>query len=409
MAKSLTTLKSTIIGVGSTAPLYSIAVTIGLVVALVGQWTPLAMALALIPMLCISFCMGRLDALIKDQGTVYRWGSEALGRLTGFAGGWMLALSGIFVLSSLAQVAVDYGLQLVGVEPSVLSTIIAGTIVLCIFGLISSREIEFGSKIQTVMIVVQMLGLLLAGWAIFTSEQREIVAPELTLSGMVHAILLGLFIYWGWDSTFSLTEESEDKVPAKASLISLVILVISYVSIGALFAFKGSAEEVFESSPLILIGLTVSALSSIQTTMIPASRGMMSMARRNDLPAQFNARTFSTWFVAVAAILWLVFMTLISRDIFEDSISAISIYIAGYYLMTAVACFILIKDIKTRLISALGAILMGAALVITAFDVFAVDYGATSFAGVGGVGLIAGLSLILLFPVYGLIRLKVKK
>ena len=50
-------------------------------------------------------------------------------------------------------------------------------------------------------------------------------------------MLLGVFIYWGWDSGVAVNEESEDPAegPGKAAVISTLLLVVIYliVSTGA--------------------------------------------------------------------------------------------------------------------------------------------------------------------------------
>ena len=52
---------------------------------------------------------------------------------------------------------------------------------------------------------------------------------------LVVALLLAVFIYWGWDSGVAVNEESEDPAegPGKAAVISTILLVLIYVVVSA--------------------------------------------------------------------------------------------------------------------------------------------------------------------------------
>src|SRR2546422_11321236 len=70
---------SVVIGVASTAPGYSLAASLGLVIAAVGLQAPAIMWIAFIPMLLVAtayYCMNRVD---PDCGTTFSWASRALG------------------------------------------------------------------------------------------------------------------------------------------------------------------------------------------------------------------------------------------------------------------------------------------------------------------------------------------
>ena len=63
---------------------------------------------------------------------------------------------------------------------------------------------------------------------------------------LVVALLLAVFIYWGWDSGVAVNEESEDPAegPGKAAVMSTILLVLIYVVVSAAAqAFHGSASS----------------------------------------------------------------------------------------------------------------------------------------------------------------------
>ena len=96
---------------------------------------------------------------------------------------------------------------------------------------------------------------------------------------------------------------------------------------------------------IVLFAVATSAIASTQTTIIPASRTGLSMARRHALPARFGrihpqhqTPDVSTWWVAVIAIVWYVGIYQVSANALFDSLSALALLIAFYYALTGVAC-----------------------------------------------------------------------
>ena len=74
-----------VIGVASTAPAYSLAATLGLIVAAVGLKSPLVAVLAFIPMLLVSIGYSELNKADPDCGTTFTWGTRTFGPKVG---GW---------------------------------------------------------------------------------------------------------------------------------------------------------------------------------------------------------------------------------------------------------------------------------------------------------------------------------
>jgi amino acid transporter len=101
---------------------------------------------------------------------------------------------------------------------------------------------------------------------------------------------------------------------------------------------------------VVLLAVATSAIASTQTTIIPASRTGLSMARRGALPRRFASispehRTpdVSTWWVAAVGIAWYVGVGLISENALYDSITGLSLLIALYYALTGLACAVFFR------------------------------------------------------------------
>lgn len=185
---------------------------------------------------------------------------------------------------------------------------------------------------------------------------------------MLAGVLLGVFIYWGWESAVNLSEESKDssRAPGLAGLASTLILLITYIAVAvALVAFLGldrverfgdnarvlavggNAVLGSDLGKLLIIAVIVSGLSSAQTTILPGSRTSLSMAAAGALPRAFArihprylTPAFGTIVVGALATVWYVPSRLISENFLFDSLSALSLLIAFYYGLTGLACAI---------------------------------------------------------------------
>ena len=99
---------SVVIGVASTAPAYSLAATLGLIIALVGLQAPSIVLLAFIPILFVAIGYQQLNKAAPDCGTTFTWATKAFGPRSGWMGGWGIIAADVLVMASLAQVAGQY-------------------------------------------------------------------------------------------------------------------------------------------------------------------------------------------------------------------------------------------------------------------------------------------------------------
>src|SRR6201993_722841 len=99
---------SVVIGVASTAPAYSLAATLGFIVAVVGLGAPVTALLAFVPIFLTSIGYSELNKADPDCGTTFTWAARAFGPKTGWFGGWAIVVADVLVMASLAQVAGQY-------------------------------------------------------------------------------------------------------------------------------------------------------------------------------------------------------------------------------------------------------------------------------------------------------------
>ena len=93
-----------VIGLASTSPAYSLAAIIGALVALVGVYAPGVLLASFVPMLLIASAFYYLNRVDPDCGTTFSWVTRAMGPWLGWIGGWAIAMTGVLVVGSLADV-----------------------------------------------------------------------------------------------------------------------------------------------------------------------------------------------------------------------------------------------------------------------------------------------------------------
>ncbi len=389
------------IGLDSTAPAYSLAAVVGIIVATVGLQAPAVMLVAFVPIFLTSLAFFSLNRVEPDCGTTFCWVTHALGPFPGWVAGWAVSITGILVVGSLADVAASYTFILVGWDsaagsPVAVAALAVGYIALSVMVTVIGTELS--GRVQVVMVVLQIGALLLlsvvalarvlAGDGPDTAVVPSLswlnpfdVAPGALATGLLTAV----FIYWGWESSVNVNEETTGPLttPGRAAMASTVILLGTYLLVA--FAVQGwfgtTVGEDYNDdiavladlatpvlgSPLdrlVVLAVLVSALAATQTTILPASRTTLSMAARRAVPRLFGAvhpRFGTPWLgtiaIGVLATAWYVPLKFLSENFLFDTITALGLMIAFYYAATGYAAVVFFR---CRLLRSVGdALLLG--------------------------------------------------
>lgn len=456
-------LSSVVVGVASTAPAYSLAASLGYVVlvangdGIVGVKAPSIMLLAFLPMYFIAVAYAELNKAEPDCGTTFTWAARAFGPKAGWMGGWGIIVACVIVMANLAQIAGSYTFLLLGADSladSVLWSTVAGVLWIAIMTYICYRGLELSARIQYCLLGIELVVLVFfAGYALVrvlgANPPEGSLTPSLswlwpsgvTVSALVSALLIAVFIYWGWDSAVSVNEETKDptKTPGRAAVLSTVLLLATYALVSiAMVAFAGVGEsgiglgnednaddifaalgaEVFGSSAfgrlmevLLVVTVLTSASASTQTTILPTARTALSMAAYQAFPRRFAgihprflSPSTSTLWMGGVSILFYVGLTLVSENILADTIAAVGLLIAFYYGLTGFACVWFYRRTLTSsfrnfvmrgLFPLLGGLSLLGAFLIAGYEYADPEYGYTSLAGIGGVFVLGIGSLLL--------------
>lgn len=433
-----------IIGIASTAPAYSLAAVLAIVVVEVGVQAPAVLLASFVPMFLIASAFYYMNRADPDCGTSFSWITRAMGPGMGWVGGWAVTTTGILVIGSLAQVAAQYTYDLVGLDDWATKTwpiVIFTLLIIAVMTLICVLGTELSALFQRILIVFQVGALVM--FAVVILLKGGALTPELSwfspfavnaLDALILGMLTGVFIYWGWESAVNLNEETEGSAtaPGLAAVLSTVVLLVTYVLTTAGVVAYAGLDRVAEfeddagifgalatdalGSPLdklVVLAIITSALASTQTTILPASRTMLSMARQGAFPEAFGRvhRRFltphvSTIAIGVIAAVWFGVLFPLSENFVYDSLSALSLMIAFYYSLTGLACAIyyrreLTKSVKNFLFIGVGPV-VGAAILaylfVRAIDVNSdpdASYTGSTLFGIA-VPVVLGVGLLLL-------------
>ncbi len=393
---------SVVVATASTAPAYSLAATLGFIVvggtAFVGTQAPAVILLAFVPMYLIAQAYKELNAVDPDCGTTFTWTTRAFGPIAGWMGGWAIVIADIIVMANLAYIAGQYsfvflgGFGLPGVAAlagNVWASTIVGVLWIALMTWICWRGIEISARLQygllgfemVLLIAFAVIALVRVGtgqgeagsipfdWSWFNPFTVDFA------SALMPALLVAIFIYWGWDSAVAVNEETKDpsRTPGRAAILSTLLLVATYLLVTiATVSFAGVGEQglglanpdnsgdvfsaiapaVFGGGPIgqvmqVLFAATIltSAAASTQTTILPTARTSLSMAVHKAMPAVFGrihprylTPTWSTLGMGAASILFFLLFTLISQNLLNALVESLGVMIAFYYGITGLAC-----------------------------------------------------------------------
>jgi amino acid transporter len=441
-----------VIGLGAVAPAYSLAATLGYVVLEVQDKSPSMFILAFIPMLLVAFAYKELSQDTPDCGTTFTWATKAFGPWIGWIGGWGLAVSAIIVLANVSEIAAIYLYSFLGLHDlaeNPMATVGLGCFFIIAMTLISARGIVVSERVQNIMIAIQFGVLIIvsiialirvfsdtAGAQAVSPDLSWLVPTGLGFSEIAKAVILCIFIYWGWDACLAVGEETKDpgRTPGIAALITTVILVCTYVLVAfAIQSFAGfsdvgiglnnpnNTDDVLTvlgepvagqiAASALLLTVSVSALSSTQTTILPTARGTLSMAVYEAIPKRFAnvhprymTPAFGTIVMGISALFFYLVLKLLSENALADSVLSLGLAVAFYYGITAFACvwyfrrtlFQSARNLFFRgIFPLLGGVAMAAAFIKSAIDMIQPDYGYTTFGSIGGV-FVMGIGMLVL-------------
>jgi len=372
-------LQSTVIGVASSAPAQSTAVSIGALILASNYGGPGAILVLALPMLAIAFCFQRLNLWEQNCGASYVWVGRSISPYLGFAVGWLM-LAG-YLLGTAADVF-PIGpsvLALFGANTSSqLGAILSGTILVAGVTAFAVIGVQLTARFQlaiaaveyAILVVFCVIGL----YVEFISHPAGTVHPTLAWlsptgvggkGSLVAGALIAVYLFSGWDTSMYLNEETErpERNPGRAVLLAVAILALFYAIL--MFSLQGAASSAainaHSSSTLVYIAhqlvgspwdkfmafaIVLSVLGTTQAFIVSTARISYSMGSDDVMPQKFGEisrrfRTpvFATVFFGLVTIVVLCLYVLSASlgAAFSSIVNVSGVLFALFYAFTGIA------------------------------------------------------------------------
>jgi amino acid transporter len=395
-ANSLSFFESIIMGVAGSAPGFSIAVAIAGLLAAAGSVSPNAILIFAVPMLGISVAYKGLNKKMPSAGAAYEWTKQGFGKFFGYFSGWALLIAALvfMVTGSVPLGTATIDLFDPALASNVWLTTGIGAVWFIVIAVVLITGIELTSKIQVVMSSIELLilfGISIA--AFFHTGVGGAVTPfswswfgfGYPAGTFASSALIVVFLYWGWDVTCNLSEETKGHPPNAAGnggFLSIFITIASFTAftVAALMMFTLKDASGFSDNLIYHVALQaglgsvggyaaslaliLSSIATLETTMLQFSRTLFAMGRDRALPTTFGVvqeKTLTpvrTMYLLLGLGLVLIFVSSFMpsiASILADSVSAIAVQVCYYYGLAGLVCAFAYRDsYKTSMATFIG-------------------------------------------------------
>jgi len=303
LKRELGLLHATMLGIGG-AISAGVFVMLGYAVTLAGTTVVIALVLCGVINLFTMCSYAELGAALPKAGGEYTFAKVAYGGFVSFFTGWFEWLSNMF-FAALSAVGFAYMIPyIIPVSMPLAAVAIVAIAVIAIFSAINIRGVKEAGTAEAIMIIVLLIILIayiLGGASNPKIEAFQLYAPEGIL-GVVKATAYIFTVYLGAEAVA--VAQAEIKNPSKtiprAILLSAAVLIVLYVLIAYVTLRVAPLERLSgESAPIIfaaeqalgklgtvllVIGGTIAALSSLNTSIMAQSRVAYALSRDGYFP-----------------------------------------------------------------------------------------------------------------------------
>jgi amino acid transporter len=358
-----------VVAAASMGPAFSIATTMGAMIAAAGPWTWLALVVVVALMGMIAAGYKRLGERMRDAGSSYAWIRAAFGPVGGAYGAWVLLVASMFAVLATALPAGTYTLDLVG--PGLATNGLAVALTAC--GWIAATALVLWSGLRptamlALVLLVAEVVVLAAAAALAAGHPRpDAVAfaqVPLAWGGLVGAVVLGIWLIDGWEVCASTAEEAEGSpsAPGRGGLLGLgltsvvlLLAILAFTRIGSAAGFAAHEADALSYvgdllgggawGKLLTVTVLVSLAASLQTTLVYVTRSIYAMGRDGLLPrvlGEIDHRAQPAASIVLITVLSLAFTLLAgflptAKAAFDFALTGTAWFIGALFVMTAAA------------------------------------------------------------------------
>jgi amino acid transporter len=375
------TTQDTIIGMASSAPAATMAVTMAGLAAAAAYGGGPVILLCGVPMLIIANSYRRLNLWNANCGASFEWVGRAINPYLGFMTGWLMLAGYIVGTISVVVVLSPAVLAVFGsTDSSAWPNIGISTALILVMLMIAVAGIRITARTQVAMAVfeyVVLVGVSIWGLVYVLGHHAgtyPITSGWFSLSGidgkgsLTAGLLIAVFMYSGWDATIYVNEEVKHRRvnPGRAAVFATALLVVLYIlpQVGLqgvsspknLQANAASAlvyvAQVLGGSvwaKIMAVALVLSVVGSTGTGIVASARIAYGMASHRVLPPAFGqiSRRFNTpalGSIIIAVVLiaatWAYLLSTSIANVFTDVVSVTGLLFAIFYVMTALAAIV---------------------------------------------------------------------
>jgi amino acid transporter len=365
------------IGVAGTAPSYSIAASTAALIGAVGVLAPASLFYCGLIMVGIAFAFVYLNHEYPNAGASYVWVGRIFHRDLGFLTGWAVLVSSALFMVSATIPAATATLLLVAPDAAGNKLPVIGVAAcwLILVSVIVVRGIHITGVAQTIMTATEISilgGLIVAALVRYGPQALEhnsrlsFASSAFTPESFAASAVIALFLFWGWDVTLNVSEETRDsgRTPGLAAALAMLVIVAAFISFTVVTLAVLSEPEIQAAGTNIMfavaeklmprpwsyvavLAVMLSSVGTLETSVLQFARTMFAKAREGEMHRRWSivherwgTPYLATYLVAVLGLILLA-LSLAFPDIdkvMKASINALGLQIAFYYGLAAVAC-----------------------------------------------------------------------
>jgi len=299
-------------------PAFSLASTLGVMVAAAGALTIAALLGTTLVLLLVAIAFMQLIARFPDAGSSYGWARRAFGEGIGAYTAWILIVANFFAVLATAIPAGTYTLALCA--PSLVDSAFWSASIGCAWivaiTLVLYLGIRSSARVAAVLLIAELIVLgasAIAGIAHAPAPSHAAPpAPSLGAVGFIEAMVLGIWMIDGWEVTASTSEETRraPRVAGVGGIVGLLVTAafliactIAYVHVGGVRGIAADETDALAFvggrlggmwRTLLVVTVLVSLAATLETTLLYLVRSVYAMGRDGVLPSalgRLGART----------------------------------------------------------------------------------------------------------------------
>jgi len=293
-------------------PAFSLASTLGVMVAVAGTSALPALAATTGVMLLLALTFAQLTARFPDAGSSYGWARRAFGSAAGAYTAWILLVANFFAVLATAIPAGSYTLALIAPQLVDSAAWDAGVgmvwIVAC--AAILYLGIRSSARVAAVLLIAELLVLAATAIAGGVHAAPSVASPAagipLTAGAFVAAMVLGIWMVDGWEVSASTSEETRgaSRTAGNGGILGLLVTAAFLFACSAAYVHAGGVAGLASHQTdalafvgtrlggawrtLIVITVLVSLAASLETTLLYLVRSVYAMGRDGVLPPQLG-------------------------------------------------------------------------------------------------------------------------